>query len=185
MSITQSSRQDVGQPTAQADQEATELLEALAQRRFFFRYAVQKLSAEQLTLRPTASQLTLAGLAKHLKETEEQWARFIVEGTAAVALPEGWENDPTFWEDGWKLVGDETMESVLAEWEQVAARTEEIVRGLPSLDVSHPLPEAPWFQAGATWSARAVLLHLVGEFAQHSGHADIIRETIDGQKTMG
>ncbi|GLY13771.1 DinB family protein [Kineosporia rhizophila] len=187
MSITQTAAQDASQPTGPAGpaQEAAELLETLAERRHFFRFTLQKLSAEQVGSRPTASQLTLVGLAKHLKDTENDWARFIVEGTAAMALPEGWETDPGFWVDGWRLVGDETLESVLAEWEEVAARTESVVRALPSLDVSHPLPEAPWFTPGATWSARRVLLHLIGEIAQHSGHADIIRESIDGQKTMG
>ena len=62
-----------------------------------------------------------------------------------MALPEGWQNDVSFWEDGWKLSGEETLQSVLADWEKVAAYTEEVVRGLPNLDVSHPLPEAPWF----------------------------------------
>ena len=187
MSITQTSGQDASQPTGQApaSQEATELLESLAERRHFFRHTLQNLSAEQVGSRPTASQLTLVGLAKHLKEMESQWIRFIVEGTEAVALPENWENDLGFWEDGWKLVGDETLESVLAEWAEVAAHTESVVRALPSLDASHPLPPAPWFTPGATWSARRVLLHMIGEFAQHSGHADIIRESIDGQKTMG
>ena len=56
---------------------------------------------------------------------------------------------------------------------------------LPSLDASQPLPEAPWFERGARWSARRVLVHLVAETAQHAGHADIIREAIDGAKSMG
>ena len=51
--------------------------------------------------------------------------------------------------------------------------------------MSHPLPEAPWFQPGATRSARRVFLHIVAETAQHAGHADILRESLDGQKTMG
>jgi hypothetical protein len=53
------------------------------------------------------------------------------------------------------------------------------------LDQAYPLPPAPWFAPGATRSVRRVLVHLVGETAQHAGHADIIRETIDGQRTMG
>ena len=55
----------------------------------------------------------------------------------------------------------------------------------PDLDVSHPLPAAPWFEPGARWSLRRVLLHIIAETAQHAGHADIIRETLDGAKTMG
>ena len=61
----------------------------------------------------------------------------------------------------------------------------DLVTSLPSLDVSQPLPEAPWFPKGARWSARRVFLHLVAEIAQHAGHADIIRESLDGQKSMG
>ena len=51
--------------------------------------------------------------------------------------------------------------------------------------MAHPLPEAPWFPKGATRSARRVFTHIVGETAQHAGHADILREALDGQKTMG
>ena len=74
---------------------------------------------------------------------------------------------------------------MLAEYDQVAARTDQLVASLPSLDVSQPLPEAPWFEPGGRWTARRVFVHIVAETAQHAGHADIIRETIDGAKTMG
>jgi hypothetical protein len=69
-------------------------------------------------------------------------------------------------------------------YEQVAGRTDDLVRTLPDLDLSHPLPEAPWFAPGARWSARRVLLHVIAETAQHAGHADILRESLDGAKTM-
>ena len=75
--------------------------------------------------------------------------------------------------------------ALVARYEDVARHTDELVAALPSLDASHPLPEAPWFEPGARWSARRVLLHIVAETAQHAGHADIIRETIDGAKSMG
>jgi hypothetical protein len=67
----------------------------------------------------------------------------------------------------------------------IARRTDEIVATLPDLGLSHPLPEAPWFEKGASWSVRRVLLHVIAETAQHAGHADVIRETLDGSRTMG
>jgi hypothetical protein len=183
MSITQAVTG--GQNRTHPDQEASELLETLAERRAFFRRTVENLTADQAGSRPTVSQLTLAGLVKHVSAMEEQWVRFIVEGTEAVALPEGWQDDPGFWQDGWRLLEGETLESTLAGWATVAERTEQTVRGLPDLNFAHPLPPTPWFRPGSTWSARRALLHLIGEISQHAGHADILRESIDGHKTMG
>jgi hypothetical protein len=74
---------------------------------------------------------------------------------------------------------------LFASYEEVAARTDALVRTLPDLDADQPLPEAPWFEPGARWSARRVLLHIVAETAQHAGHADILRESLDGAKSMG
>ena len=68
---------------------------------------------------------------------------------------------------------------------EVAGRTDALVSSLPSLDAAHPLPPAPWFEPGARWTARRVLLHIIAESSQHAGHADIIRESLDGAKTMG
>ena len=79
----------------------------------------------------------------------------------------------------------ETLAGILARYEQVAARTAEVVAALPDLSATHPLPEAPWHEAGERRSVRRVLLGVVAETAQHAGHADILRESIDGQKTMG
>jgi hypothetical protein len=79
----------------------------------------------------------------------------------------------------------ETLAGLLEDYARVARRTDELVAGLPDLDSSQPLPEAPWFEPGARWSARRVLLHLIAETAQHAGHADIIRESLDGAKSMG
>ena len=81
-------------------------------------------------------------------------------------------------------VGD-TLASLLERYDEAARSTNELIMSLPSLDLAHQLPEAPWFKKGASWSARRVLLHIMTETAQHAGHADIIREAIDGAKTMG
>jgi len=169
--------------------ERADILETLRTHRFFLRHTVEGLTDEQARLAPTASELTLGGLIKHVAATESSWVDFIERGTEAMAMPEG-EFDPNSelaqeWANEFKLLPDETLADILARYERVAARTDALVESLPDLDLSHPLPPAPWFAPGATRSARRVFLHIVAETAQHSGHADIIRETIDGQKTMG
>jgi hypothetical protein len=162
--------------------ERTDLLEALAAHRHFLRFTVQGLTDEQARLRPTASELTLGGLVERVAHTEAGWADFVVEGPAAMAAA-----DPeqiATWGEQFRMGPEETLDSVLAHYEEVARRTDDLVRTPPDLDASHPLPEAPWFQPGARRSARRVFLHIVAETAQHAGHADILRETLDGQKTM-
>ena len=67
----------------------------------------------------------------------------------------------------------------------MAQRTDDLVASLPDLNLSHPLPNAPWFPPGERRSARRVFLHIIAETAQHAGHADIIRESLDGAKSMG
>ena len=164
--------------------ERADLLEALAAHRHFLRYTVQGLSEEQARLRPTASELTLGGLVKHVASQEAGWVDFVLNGPGAMASA----TDPeqmARWAEEFRLGPDETLDGVLAHYEEVARRTDDVVRTLPDLDASHPLPEAPWFEPGAHRSARRVFLHIVAETAQHAGHADILRETIDGQKSMG
>ncbi len=164
--------------------ERADLLETLAAHRHFLRHTVRGLTDDQARQRTTASELTLGGLVKHVAHQEANWVRFIVEGTQAMATPTdaaGFEQ----WAEEFRLLPDETLAGVLTHYEDVARRTDELVRTLPDLDASHPLPEAPWFQPGAVRSARRVFLHIVAETAQHAGHADILRESLDGQKTMG
>jgi uncharacterized damage-inducible protein DinB len=164
--------------------ERADLLEALATHRYFLRFTVQGLTDEQARERPTASELTLGGLVKHVAHTEATWAQFVVEGPGVMAGPDDPEQMAK-WAEEFRMGPDETLEGILAHYEEVASRTDDLVRTLPDLDASHPLPEAPWFPPGARRSARRVFLHIVAETAQHAGHADILRESLDGQKTMG
>ena len=163
--------------------ERADLLETLGRHRDFLRYAVQGLTDEQARLRPTASELTLGGLIKHVTASERNWAAFAVGGPEA--FPAFDESTYADWAAEFVMGPEETLEGLLAAHAEVARATDDLVRTLPSLDVSHPLPEAPWFTPGARWSVRRAFLHIVAETAQHAGHADILRETIDGQKTMG
>ena len=79
---------------------------------------------------------------------------------------------------------DETLAGLLATYDEVAAATDALVERV-DLDSDQPLPEAPWFAPGSRWTARRTLLHIIAETSQHAGHADIIREALDGQRTMG
>lgn len=174
--------------TTAPDRFATEredLLAMLAKHRYFLRHTVDGLGDEQAALTPTASELCLGGLIKHVTATEAEWARFAVEGarTMEMAAP-----DDASWAEyanQFRMLPGETLAGLLEAYAEVAASTDELVRTIPDLDASHALPEAPWFEPGARWSVRRVFWHVVAETAQHSGHADILRESIDGQKSMG
>ena len=163
------------------DTERADLLEALAAHRGFLLHTVEGLTDDQARQRTTVSELTLGGLVKHVAMTEEAWVTFILEGPATMAMtPESFAAHA----DGFVLRDDETLAGAIARYDEVARRTDELVRTI-DLDVSQPLPEAPWFPPGATRTARRVFVHIVAETAQHAGHADIVREALDGQKTMG
>lgn len=159
--------------------ERTDLLQTLDKHRGFLRHTLRGLTDEQAAQSTTASELCLGGLIKHVTGTEARWMRFAVGGAEAM------ESEPVDWLGQFRMVDGETIAGLLATYDEVARHTDELVATLPDLDVSHPLPVAPWFEPGATWSVRRVLLHIIAETSQHAGHADILRESIDGAKTMG
>ena len=164
------------------EQERVDVLEALGKHRELFRFTVQGLTDEQAAATPTASALCLGGLIKHVTFVESGWADFILEGASAMEMTEASYETHA---NSFRMLEGETLASLLSDYEACAKRTDDLVRSLPSLDLSHPLPSAPWFEPGASWSARRVFTHIVAETAQHAGHADILRETLDGQRSMG
>ena len=172
--------------TSNLDGERTDILAGLASARYFLRFAARDLTDEQARQRTTASELTLGGLIKHVAAVEQGWADFVLDGPSAMTDYSAMtEDDVARWADQFKLLPDETLAGVLADYEKVAQRTDELVASLPDLDAAHPLPKAPWFPPGETRSARRVFLHIIAETAQHAGYADIIRESLDGAKSMG
>ncbi|MFC9749677.1 DinB family protein [Streptomyces niveus] len=180
------------------DAERTDLLAALATARSTLINTVRGLTDDQLGETPTVGALSLGGLIKHVASTEKAWLRFVVEGPSAMnfALPDGvtwadfaagtaseypqWAIDR---ENDFRMRPGDTLAGILARYGEIAAETEKIVAEVPDLSATHPLPKAPWNEPGAVRSVRAVLIHLVLETAQHTGHADILRESIDGQKS--
>jgi uncharacterized damage-inducible protein DinB len=160
------------------DQERADLIETLRRHRGFLRYTVQNLTDEQARSHPTVSQITLGGVIKHVSATERQWLGFATGGADGMAAA------TTDWAAAWTMTEDDTLADLLAAYDEVAAETDRLVETM-DLDTTYALPPAPWFTPGARWSVRRVLLHVIAETSQHAGHADILRETIDGQKTMG
>ncbi|HEX3783413.1 MAG TPA: DinB family protein [Pseudonocardiaceae bacterium] len=166
--------------------ERADLLEALGKHRYFLRFTTRDLTDEQISPRTTVSELCLGGLIKHVADTERQWINFVLEGTSAMpSFTEVSEADLARRALTFGVAEGETLAGILADYDEVARRTDEVVASLPDLDAAHPLPEAPWFPPNTQWSARRVLLHIIAETAQHAGHADIIREALDGAKSMG
>ncbi|MHB1582579.1 MAG: DinB family protein [Acidimicrobiales bacterium] len=184
--MTAAAAQDAIVPSSTAPPTATEradLLAALGEARHFLRLTVRDLDDDQARQRTTASTLCLAGILKHVAAVERGWTAFVVEGTSAMSF-EG-EAAAESHRRQFRPEDGETVGVLLEDYARVAEATDELVRTLPDLDLSHPLPPAPWFPPGATWSARRVLLHIIAETAQHAGHADIVRESLDGARTMG
>ncbi|GAA1428234.1 DinB family protein [Streptomyces thermospinosisporus] len=151
------------------------LLAFLAEQRGALRRTVLGLTHEQATSRPSASELSLAGLIKHVAEVEQGWVARAQGEQPAVA------RDESNWDECFRLVGDETVEGQLAYYEKVAAETEAFIRSVPSLDDTFALPDQPWFPPERRVSMRWLCLHLIRETARHAGHADVIRESLDGK----
>ena len=160
--------------------ERADLLEALRTQRYLFLHTVDGLTDEQAAQRPTVSELCLGGLVKHVAAMQTEWCDFIEHGPSV--MEDGSVEDHAA---GFRMAPGETLDALVEHFHQVSDRTDALLESLPDLEVSQPLPPAPWFEPGGRRSARRVFVHLVAEIAQHAGHADILRESIDGQKTMG
>lgn len=154
------------------------LLAFLAQQRYVLRLTAYGLTDEQARLVPSRSALSIGGLLKHVATTERGWMDTLLQ-RKPVGSPE--ERASGYLAD-FEFTEDDTLPEIIAEYEQVARETEEIISGIPDLDQPVPVPKGvPWFPSDVeAWSVRWVLLHLIQETARHAGHADIVREHIDG-----
>ena len=155
--------------------ERSTLIEFLRQQRYVLKVAAFGLTDEQAQAAPSVSALSVGGVIKHVALTERHWMQRIVEQRELETPPEA------EYEDGFRFLAGETLESVLAFYDEVAAETERIIAD-SELDRLVPIPKGvPWFpQDEEHWSLRWVLLHIIEETARHAGHADIVRESIDG-----
>ena len=149
------------------------LVNYLAHQRYVLRLTAYGLTDEQARATPTESTLSVGGLIKHVAHTEYGWMDTVLQQPSAM--------DPEQYMANFRLGPDETLADVFAFYDEVAARTESVVAGFADLGAEVPIPKGvPWFPDEGSWSVRWVLLHLIQETARHAGHADIIREHVDG-----
>jgi uncharacterized damage-inducible protein DinB len=116
------------------------------------------------------STLSLLGLVRHLAEVERTWFRKVINGED---VPLVWSPDGDY-QVAYDATGS-TRSAAFAAWEAEVEHSRRIEREAASLDVTGH--NAKW---GEDVSLRLVMLHLIHEYARHNGHADLLREGIDG-----
>ncbi|MEV7386266.1 DinB family protein [Streptomyces sp. NPDC091215] len=125
--------------------------------------------AQARTASAEPSALTLLGLVQHLAEVERNWFQRVFAGLDAPPVYED--------ETGYALDPGRGLGEALDVWRREIARGRELCAGR-SLDDTGRITGGP--MDGVEVSLRWVLVHLVEEYARHNGHADILRERIDG-----
>jgi uncharacterized damage-inducible protein DinB len=159
------------EPPHEADERAT-LTGFLQHQRETLAWKCSGLTAEQLRHRAVSpSDLSLIGLIRHLTDVEHGWFRGVLSGEDI--RPIYWGEDRSQDTD-FAVDGTDTDEAFRL-WHEACARSREIVAAAESLDVT-----GLHRRSGSVYSLRWILTHMIEEYARHNGHADLLRERIDG-----
>jgi hypothetical protein len=140
------------------------------------------LSDEQARSKPTVSALSIGGLIKHATGVQRSWMERVA---AAPDYPpkdtRPFDEIVASYHDEYVMRDDETLSELLDKFKSQNAETLRILASA-DLDTAVPVPQdVPWFPKDIdSWTVRWVIHHVINELARHSGHADIIRESIDG-----
>ena len=145
-----------------------------AQRALLVRKAAG-LTQEQLATPLAPTSMTLGGLLKHLAACEDDWFHSDLAGHE---FPEPWASVPESEIEGWEWTSSasDTPADLLALFEVACVRSRAACAAVDSLDAMSAKTDA----SGRPWSLRFIYLHMIEEYARHVGHADLIRESIDG-----
>ena len=162
-----------------AGDEAATLLGFLDYQRATLAWKCAGLDAAGLSTMIAASSMTLGGMLKHLAYVEEWWFSEWLHGREAQPPWDAvdWKADED-WD--WHSAAEDTPEQLIALWQESTARSRALVaealadRGLAGLARRSGAE-------GWTPSLRWILCHMIEEYARHNGHADLIRESIDGE----
>ncbi|MEV0409832.1 DinB family protein [Streptomyces sp. NPDC050448] len=149
------------------------LADVLAAQRATLELKCAGLAAEPLSLRSAEpSTLSLLGLVRHLADVERRWFRRVLAGQEVPALFSS-EADPDGDFDG-AVSGPGAVAAAWEAWRDEVAFAESFAAAAPDLDAEG---EDGW---RGKVSLRWVLIHMIEEYARHNGHADLLRERIDG-----
>ena len=165
------------EPPVDGDETAT-LLGFLDYHRATLAWKCAGLDAAGLRATVAPSPMTLGGLLKHLAYVEDHWfSRVLFDRERAAPFDAvDWAATPD-WD--WESAADDTPEQLLGLWEEMVARSRSAVAEvLEKGDLSQPA-RRPW-PDGLVPSLRWILVHMVEEYSRHNGHADYLRESVDG-----
>ena len=153
------------------------LLGFLDRQRAGLRHAVYGLTGSEARRTPSASALSVAGLLKHAASVEREWAALVQRRHPGADVAT---HLASF------QCGETPLEDLLADYARACAETDAVILDTKSLDDPVPVPhDVPWFPKDVeAWTVRWVLLHLIEETARHAGHADVVRESLDGAQSV-
>lgn len=162
-----------------AADEATTLLGFLDYQRATLAWKCRGLDRAGLQATVGTSTITLGGLLKHMALVEDDWfTRDLLDRPWPDPWPQvGWEDDPD-WE--WNSAADDPPERLWALWERAVERSRAAVVGAMAEGGLDVLAKRPWPDEAQPPSLRWILVHMIEEYARHNGHADLIRESVDG-----
>jgi uncharacterized damage-inducible protein DinB len=161
--------------------EATTLRGFLGYQRDTLRMKCADLTQAQLAQQLPSSDLTLAGLMKHLAGVESDWLEERFAGRSLMPPFDAvdWDADPD-WE--WRTARDDTPEELRALFDEACRRSDAVLdeamagRGMDAESVqTNP------HDGDRPVTLRWIVLHLIEEYARHNGHADLLRQAVDGQ----
>lgn len=138
------------------------------------------LEPEQLSATPSASELSVGVLARHVLDVTRAFTAMFRAAGSAPLPPDAPETAALRGEEEFAVRPEDTAASLTAELHEAAADLDAAIRAVGDLGAPVPTPVAPWYTGLERWTVRWLALHAIEEAARHAGHADIVRETIDG-----
>jgi uncharacterized damage-inducible protein DinB len=177
-SITGTSIKRVDPPLAASETET--LLGYLNYHRQTLRMKTEGLDQEQLARALAPSTLTLGGLLKHMALVEDNWFSVVLLGNAQA---EPWASADWDADRDWEFhtARDDSPEELHRLFDETVAASDQTLREVIAEDGLDRLSVRESKRHGGKFSLRWIIVHMIEEYARHNGHADLIRESIDGQ----